>query len=199
MWYRLWFLTALIALLAAPAAFGQSLGCETQIRLDDETMSCYRFGPEEPPPSITPYVPPSPNPFELRLLKYAALSVKHKLTGLASYYSRSLDGGPTASGEVFRNKDFTAAHLTLPLGSWVEIRSLATGRKIRVRVNDRGPYSKFVIDLSKAAAHALGVDVAADRRVAIRIIALPGEEPLPEDLGTLSAVASTEGTSVVAR
>ena len=192
------FWTTLVAALLAPAAFGQTLGCEHQIKLDDETMSCYRYGPEEPPPVVIPIAPP--NPFELRLLKYAALSVKHKLTGLASYYSRSLDGGPTASGEVFHNNDLTAAHLTLPLGSWVEIRSVATGRKIRVRVNDRGPYSKFVIDLSHAAAHALGVDIAEDRRVAIRLIALPGEEPLPEDvLDAAPAVASTGETVVATR
>src|SRR5260370_28389463 len=114
------------ALLLAPAAFGQSLGCEDQFRLDDETMSCYRYGPDVPPPP--PALQPSPSsPFELRMIRYAALSLRHKLTGLASYYSRSLDGSATASGEVFHNKQLTAAHLTLPLGSWVEIRSLATG------------------------------------------------------------------------
>ena len=59
--------------------------------------------------------------------------------------------------------------------------SIATGRKVRLRVNDRGPYAnKFVIDLSQAAARRIGVDVAADRRVMVRIIGLPGENPLPE-------------------
>ena len=53
-----------------------------------------------------------------------------------------------------------------------------------MRVNDRGPYAKkFCLDLSQAAAHYLGVDRSPDRHVEIRIIALPGEEPLPE-LGT---------------
>ena len=52
-----------------------------------------------------------------------------------------------------------------------------------MRVNDRGPYvKKFAIDLSQAAARFLGVDIAEDRHVDIRIIALPGEEPLPEDV-----------------
>jgi rare lipoprotein A len=61
------------------------------------------------------------------------------------------------------------------------VTSRATGRKIRLRVNDRGPYvRKFVLDLSQAAARVLGVDIAADRRVDIRVIAMPGEEPLPE-------------------
>jgi len=123
----------------------------------------------------------SQNPFQLRLLKYAALEVKHRLAGLASYYSTSLNGTLTANGERYYNKQLSAAHLTLPLGSWVEVTSVATGRKVRLRVNDRGPYvKKFMIDLSQAAARQIGVDVAADRRVIVRIIGLPGEEPLPD-------------------
>ena len=87
-----------------------------------------------------------------RVFRYAAEARKHRMVGLASYYSTSLDGTLTANGEIYRNKRISAAHLTLPLGSWVEVRSKATGKRIRLRVNDRGPYSKFVIDLSQAAA-----------------------------------------------
>jgi rare lipoprotein A (peptidoglycan hydrolase) len=181
--------------LAPQVADAQSVGCEDTIKLDDSLMACYRYGPELPPPPA-PAPEPKPSPFELRSLKYAALSLKHKLAGLASYYSTSLDGTLTATGAIFRNRHFTAAHLTLPLGSWVEITSRATGRKIRVLVNDRGPYAKkFTIDLSQAAARALGVDVAEDRYVDIRVIALPGENPLPEnwDLkgGAITAAAET--------
>jgi rare lipoprotein A len=124
-------------------------------------------------------------------VKYAAVALKHRLNGLASYYSTSLDGTLTANGERYRNKKMSAAHLTLPLGSWVEVTSRATGKKLRLRVNDRGPYvNKFVIDLSQAAARYLGVDVAEDRSVLIRIIGLPGEDPLPDDVidGTKSAI-----------
>ena len=166
--------------LAPKIADAQSIGCEEAIKLDDSLMACYRYGPEVPPPPAPVAPEPKPSPFQLRALKYAALSLKHKLTGLASYYSTSLDGTLTATGETFRNRRFTAAHLTLPLGSWVEITSRATGKKIRVLVNDRGPYAKkFTIDLSQAAARALGVDVAEDRYVDIKVIALPGEDPLP--------------------
>lgn len=116
-----------------------------------------------------------------RLLKYSLIESRHRLNGLASYYSNSLDGTLTANGERYHMKRLSAAHLTLPLGSWVEIKSRATGKKIRLRVNDRGPYvQKFVIDLSRTAARALGVDVAEDRTVMIRIIGLPGERPLSE-------------------
>lgn len=131
-----------------------------------------------------------------RLLKYTQVAVKHRVNGLASYYSSFFDGRKTANGEVFRNAKFSAAHLTLPLGTWVEVKSRATGRKLRLRVNDRGPYAKkFCLDLSQAAARFLGVDVARDRHVDVRIIALPGEEPLPEDVdldahASLSAVGS---------
>jgi rare lipoprotein A (peptidoglycan hydrolase) len=76
----------------------------------------------------------------------------------------------------------------------VEVTSRATGRKLRLRVNDRGPYAKkFCLDLSQAAARFLGVDVAPDRHVDVRIIALPGEEPLPEDLERAGGRRADEG------
>jgi len=187
MWKTLLGFGFVAALLAAPALHAQTFLCEEQIKLDDTTMAVFRIGPPLAPPP--PVAAPEPeNPFQLRLLKYAALALKHKLNGLASYYSTSLDGTLTANGERYRNKHLSAAHLTLPLGSWIEVRSRATGKKIRLRVNDRGPYvNKFVIDLSQAAARAIGVDIADDRTVEIRIIALPGEQPLPD--GALEAPA----------
>lgn len=126
----------------------------------------------------------------VRAIRYMAVGSNHKLRGLASYYSTSLNGTLTANGERYYNKRLSAAHLTLPLGCWVEVRSLATGRKIRLRVNDRGPYvKKFVIDLSQAAARAIGVDVAEDRTVFIQIIAMPGEDPLPEEATAIASAA----------
>jgi rare lipoprotein A len=169
------------ALAVAPPADGQSFKCEDEIKLDDAAMACFRYGPDTPPPPNVPINPEPPDPFRLRMLKYAGVALQHRLSGLASYYSTSLNGTLTANGERYYNKQMSAAHLTLPLGSWVEIRSRATGRRIRLRVNDRGPYvNKFVIDLSQAAARAIGVDIAEDRTVDIRIIALPGEMPLPD-------------------
>ena len=163
---------------------------------DDALLAC-----PEPTPPAAAAPEAQTNPFQLRALKYAALSVKHKLAGLASYYSTSLDGTLTATGERFRNRRLTAAHLTLPLGSWVEITARATGRKIRVLVNDRGPYAKkFTIDLSQAAARALGVDVAEDRYVDIRVIGLPGEQPLPENWDMKGdAPSAAEASSAITR
>jgi rare lipoprotein A (peptidoglycan hydrolase) len=129
------------------------------------------------------------DPAVVRTIRYMAVESSHKLTGLASYYSTSLNGTLTANGERYWNKRLSAAHLTLPLGCWVEVRSVATGKKICLRVNDRGPYvKKFVIDLSQAAARAIGVDVAEDRTVLVRIIAMPGEQPMLEE--AVTAVAS---------
>lgn len=117
------------------------------------------------------------------LSRYTSVESQHRLNGLASYYSDSLDGTLTANGERYHRKKMSAAHLTLPLGTWVEVISKATGKRIRLRVNDRGPYvQKFCMDLSHAAAHALGVDVAEDRTVMIRILSLPGQKPLPKDV-----------------
>ena len=191
---------ALALVTLAGAVHAQSLGCEDQFKPTDELMACYRFGPDPLPPAPPVVAPPAPepqaNPFQLRALKYATLALKHKLAGLASYYSTSLDGTLTATGEIFRNRHFTAAHLTLPLGTWVEVTSRATGRKIRLRVNDRGPYAKkFVLDLSQAAARALGVDVAEDRFVDIRVIALPGEDPLPENWDDVPVTAAAVATT----
>jgi rare lipoprotein A len=166
-------------LIAAPAR-AQSFMCEEQFHLGDSDMECYRQGPSVPE---TPPTPPQPDPLRTRLFNYAKLALNHRLTGLASYYSTSLNGTLTANGERYYNQKLSAAHLTLPLGCWVEVKSKATGRKIRLRVNDRGPYvHKFVIDLSQAAARAIGVDVAEDRTVEIRIIAMPGENPLPDEV-----------------
>jgi rare lipoprotein A len=197
------FLIALAALLLAVPAKAQSYMCEEQIHLDDHDMECYREGPPLPPPVVEAPAPEPPkpeDPLHIRLLNYAKLQLNHRLTGLASYYSTSLNGTLTANGERYYNKKLSAAHLTLPLGTWVEVKSRATGRKLRLRVNDRGPYvHKFVIDLSQAAAHALGVDVAEDRTVEIRVIAMPGETPLPDDLtaGTMVAEEAAPATPVV--
>jgi rare lipoprotein A len=171
------------ALILAQRAHAQSFLCEETFKLDASAQQRH-VGPAPTPTATPARTPePDPDPLKLRLLKYAAVAVKHRLAGLASYYSTSLDGTLTANGERYHNKEMSAAHLTLPLGSWVEITSRATGRKLRLRVNDRGPYvNKFAIDLSQAAARFLGVDVAEDRYVMIRIIGLPGEDPLPEDV-----------------
>ena len=80
--------------------------------------------------------------------------------GLASWYGGNdgFEGKPTASGEIFDGSKMTAAHRTLPLGTWVDVLNTSTGQTARVRINDRGPFIKGrILDLSHVAAAALGV------------------------------------------
>ena len=79
-------------------------------------------------------------------------------TGLASWYGRRFHGKLTASGEVFDQEKFTAAHRTLPWGSRAKVTNLANGKSVEVRINDRGPFGKGrIIDVSRAAARVLGI------------------------------------------
>jgi rare lipoprotein A len=79
-------------------------------------------------------------------------------TGLASWYGPKFHGKRTASGEIFNQEKFTAAHPSLPWGSRVKVVNLANGKSVEVRINDRGPYGKGrIIDVSRAAARVLGM------------------------------------------
>jgi rare lipoprotein A len=89
-------------------------------------------------------------------------------TGRASFYGRGFHGRKTASGERFDMHALTAAHRTLPLGSYVRVSIAGTSRSVVVKINDRGPYARGrVLDLSYAAAKALGMAHAGTARVTI--------------------------------
>ncbi len=93
--------------------------------------------------------------------------------GLASWYGSSLAGRRTANGERFDPRQLTAAHRTLPFGTWVEVRRIDTGRVVRVRINDRGPNggaSARVIDLSQRAAEDLDILNEGVVRVELRVV-----------------------------
>lgn len=78
--------------------------------------------------------------------------------GKASYYGNRFHGKKTADGGKFDKMDFTAAHRTLPFGTLVKVTNLKNGKKVVVKINDRGPYNRSrIIDLSKAAAMKLGI------------------------------------------
>ena len=96
--------------------------------------------------------------------------------GLATWYGGRLAGHRTASGERFDPRAMTAAHLSLPLGTWVEVRRTdGEGPAVRVRINDRGPYgdSRRIIDLSKHAADLLGITRKGTAEVSVRLVAGP--------------------------
>ncbi len=83
--------------------------------------------------------------------------VKHySAVGMASWYGAQFHGRPTADGETFNRLALTAAHLSLPLPSYVRVTNLENNRSITVRVNDRGPYShNRLIDVSEQTAELL--------------------------------------------
>jgi len=104
-------------------------------------------------------------------LPLAAESEIIKLEANASYYGEEFNGRPTSSGEIFDMNAFTAAHKTLPFGTMLEVTNLANGKKVVVRVNDRGPFvPDREIDVSKGAAKALDMIGTGTTKVSIRKI-----------------------------
>jgi len=84
------------------------------------------------------------------------MKTKPYQVGTASWYGDTFQGKPTASGEPYEMYDMTAAHLKLPMGSYVKVTNLRNGKAVIVRVNDRGPVVPGrIIDLSYGAAQAL--------------------------------------------
>lgn len=103
-----------------------------------------------------------------------AENFNYSQVGMASWYGGKFHGRKTANGEVFNQNALTAAHPTLPMPSIVRVTNLENGRSIRLRVNDRGPFSKDrIIDVSKAAADSLGFTGKGVARVRVDI--LPAE------------------------
>jgi rare lipoprotein A len=99
-------------------------------------------------------------------------------TGLASYYGPGFHGERTASGEIFDQTEMVAAHRTLPLGAVVRVTNLENGRKVVLRVIDRGPYGRnyrkgTIIDVSKGAARRLDFLEDGLVRVRVEVIRMP--------------------------
>jgi rare lipoprotein A len=103
--------------------------------------------------------------------------------GTASWYGEYFQGKTTASGEPFDMRDFTAAHPSLPLGSFVKVTNLRNGKAVVVRINDRGPVvDGRIIDLSRNAASALGFKERGLQRVRLDLYQ-------PTDVALLQPVA----------
>lgn len=94
--------------------------------------------------------------------------------GKASYYADRFHGRLTANGERFNMHELTAAHKSLPFGSMVRVTNLSNGKKVLVRINDRGPYIKGrIIDLSLEAAKE--IDLLQKGVTKVRIEVYEGE------------------------
>ncbi|BBI98452.1 lipoprotein [Ferrigenium kumadai] len=91
---------------------------------------------------------------------YTPLTVSgnFKERGIASWYGKKFHGQRTSSGEVYDMYGMSAAHPTLPIPSYARVTSVASGKSVVVRVNDRGPFlHDRVMDLSYTAAHKIGI------------------------------------------
>lgn len=97
--------------------------------------------------------------------------------GSASYYSNAMNGRRTSSGEVFQNSGFTAAHKTLPLGTYVHVTNLKNDSTVVLKVNDRlSKSSSHVIDVTLAAAKKLNFVRNGIATVSVEPVAKPNEE-----------------------
>jgi rare lipoprotein A len=104
--------------------------------------------------------------------KLSKPATQHVFNGTASWYGPGFHGKKTASGEIYDQTKFTAAHKTLPLGSKARVTNMETGSTVEVEINDRGPFVEGrIIDLSRAAARALGLVASGTAPVRVEVIA----------------------------
>ncbi|PZQ53863.1 MAG: septal ring lytic transglycosylase RlpA family protein [Phenylobacterium zucineum] len=119
-------------------------------------------------------------------------------TGIASWYGQAFHMKTTANGELFDMNAVSAAHTTLPIPSMVEVTNLDNGRRLMVRVNDRGPFvDNRIIDLSQEAARQLGYDRAGLARVRVRYVG-PASLTGPADGVRVASLGAPMATRVVA-
>lgn len=126
-------------------------------------------------------------------LQAAAAQLPMLFYGEASWYGGRYQGRKTASGEIFDTNKLTAAHRQLPFGTLVRVVNLQNEKSVVVRINDRGPFVKNrVIDLSFAAAQALGFERQGTANVEVRVLKLG-------DTAQSSSAAAGTGTTVALR
>jgi len=146
-------------------------------------MAVWTCAREAPPPRPAQY----PKPYRVFGKWYQPIpdAKGFRQEGIASWYGRDFHGRKTSSGEIYDMHAMTAAHKTLPLGTYVRVRNLSTNREVEVRVNDRGPFVRGrIIDLSYAAAKQMemvGPGTAPVEVVALGVPVPEGGKPAPEE------------------
>lgn len=131
------------------------------------------------------------SPYEVLGKRYTVLesSAGYRERGIASWYGRKFHGRRTSSGEPYDMHLATAAHRSLPLPTYAEVTNLDNGRKVVVKINDRGPFhDDRLIDLSYGAAVKLGMVGTGTARVEVRAISFDEPQAQP------SAVKVADGT-----
>ncbi|MDR1470367.1 MAG: septal ring lytic transglycosylase RlpA family protein [Spirochaetaceae bacterium] len=112
--------------------------------------------------------------------------------GVASWYGAEFAGRATASGEIFDPTQFTAAHADLPFGTYLIVTNTENGKKIAVRVNDRGPFVRSrILDVSRAAAERLDMLAAGTAKVVIESTTRESAQSLMRELGVSATLAGT--------
>jgi rare lipoprotein A len=137
---------------------------------------------QRPSTPTPPTVPGQPKPYRVNGDWYQPLAHARGFEeeGLASWYGQQFHGRKTSNGEVYDMYGVTAAHKTLPLGTYVRVHNLANNRTMDVRVNDRGPFvAGRIIDLSYTAAQQLGVVGPGTAPVKIVALGAPVEQAAP--------------------
>lgn len=123
------------------------------------------------------------SPYEVYGVTYVPIrkvSVGYAQTGEASWYGKKFHGRKTSNGDVYDMYGMTAAHKTLPLPTYLQVRNLDNGREVVVRVNDRGPFlGGRILDLSYMAAQKLGVVATGTAQVRIEVIDGPVSAKAP--------------------
>jgi rare lipoprotein A len=103
-------------------------------------------------------------------------SLKHIQEGIASFYADEFHGRKTANGEIYDMYAMTAAHQALPFNTRVSVTNLDNGKKVIVRINDRGPFVKGrIIDLSYGAAGKIGMVGPGTARVRLEVLEIGTE------------------------
>ncbi|MBS3747463.1 MAG: septal ring lytic transglycosylase RlpA family protein [Wenzhouxiangellaceae bacterium] len=144
----------IVTLLVLTACGGREVRDGAGRPIDPDAISV----PEPRPEPRARYGNHSPYTVNGKTYRVRSSSRGYRERGRASWYGSKFHGRTTSSGEPFDMYKVSAAHKTLPLPSWVEVTNLDNGRKLVVRVNDRGPFKDGrIIDLSYAAAVKLDV------------------------------------------
>jgi len=144
--------------------------------------------PEIPPEPAVPETLKTPDSYRINGQWYHPIidSKGFRQSGIASWYGDPFHGQKTASGETYNMHARTAAHKVLPIGTFVLVRSLDTGKETVVRINDRGPFvGDRIIDLSCRAAEEIGMIGPGTAQV--EVVALEKGQPETDPAGARHA------------
>lgn len=127
----------------------------------------------------------------------SAVPVGYTEAGIASWYGVPYHGRPAADGEIYDMETLVAAHRLLPFNTWLKVTNTANNQSVNVRIIDRGPFVEGrIIDLSKAAARAIGLLGPGVGAVRLEVISAPADIPSNDfyavQVGAFSVQANAE-------